>query len=250
MLIPRTGHSLVVIVAAALVGGQVAYAQSVGFPALARQCAPSVNLITLASVVGVESHFDPLAIHVNGKFRLPRQPATQKEAVETAEWLSRHKLNFDAGLGQINSANFTRLGLSIRDIFNPCRNISGAATILEGCYRRAVRGQGRGQMALESALSCYNTGDFSQGFRNGYVRKVAENAILPVPALLPGGLTQLPVESGERSAARAEGNQAGIANRANHSRRSKSDKSGVFAKDAPDIFSDQTGNARAVHWSH
>lgn len=250
MRTPKIGCSLLGIVATAIVGGQAAYAQSFGFPELARRCAPSVNLVTLASVVRTESNFDPLAIHVNSKSRLPRQPLTRKEAIETAEWLSRHKMNFDAGLGQINSANFKRLGLSIHDIFNPCRNISGAATILEGCYRRAVRGQGRGQMALESALSCYNTGDFSRGFRNGYVSKVSENAILPVPALLPGRGTQLPVESGERSAARAEGNKAGIANRANHSRRSKSDKPGVFANDSPDIFSDQTGNARAVHWSH
>lgn len=250
MCIQQTGTSVLLILAAVIVGGQAAYGQRISFPELAQRCAPDVNLITLASVVRTESHFEQFAIHVNGNSRLPRQPETRKEAVEAAEWLTRHKINFDAGLGQINSANFARLGLTNRNIFNPCRNISGAATILEGCYRRAVKGQGRGQNALESALSCYNTGDFSQGFRNGYVRKVSDNAILPVPALLPGGVIQLPVEAGNRSAARAEGKKAGIANRANLLRRSKSEQSGIFAKSSSDIFSSQTENAGAVHWSH
>lgn len=238
------------IVAASVAGGQVVHAQQLSFATLARRCAPGVNLVTLAAVVRAESDFNPFAIHVNGEMRLPRQPTTVKEAIDTAEWLSHHEINFDAGLGQINSENFGRVGIAIRDIFNPCRNISGTATILEECYRRAVRGQGRGQKALDSALSCYNTGDFSRGFRNGYVRKVSENAILPVPALLPGRGVQLPVEAGRRSAARADGNKAGIVNRANHSQRSKSDKVGVFAKDDPDIFDEETKNARAVHWSH
>ena len=43
--------------------------------------------------------------------------------------------------------------------------------ILTADYAEAARRQGEGQPALRAALSAYNTGDFSRGFRNGYVAR-------------------------------------------------------------------------------
>jgi len=38
---------------------------------------------------------------------------------------------------------------------------------------------------LRAALSCYNTGNFTRGFTNGYVAKVLAKADIKVPALAP-----------------------------------------------------------------
>jgi type IV secretion system protein VirB1 len=155
------------------------------FAFLAQECAPHVHVTTLAAVVRQESAGNPFAIGVNGGVRLPRQPRNKAEAVATAEWLKANGYDFDAGIGQINVRNLGWLGMSIEDLFDPCTNLKGAATVLSDCYRRAVPKYGEGQPALHAALSCYNTGNFSTGFTNGYVMKVAANAAMPIPALTP-----------------------------------------------------------------
>jgi len=151
------------------------------FVALAQECAPWVAHQTMAAIVKTESAFRPLAIGVNGGAKLARQPETTEEAVVTAKWLISNGYNIDMGLGQLNSANLPRLGLSVEDAFEPCKNIAASATILHGSYKAArskVQGE---QAALHAALSAYNTGSFSRGFSNGYVQKVVNNAGFPVP---------------------------------------------------------------------
>ena len=160
------------------------------FALLAQECAPHVHVSTLAAIVRHESAGNPFAIGVNGGVRLPRQPRNKSEAVATAEWLKANGYDFDAGVGQINVRNLGWLGMSIEDLFDPCTNLKGAATVLGDCYRRAVPKYGEGQAALHAALSCYNTGNFSTGFKNGYVMKVAANAAMAIPALTP--ITQNP----------------------------------------------------------
>jgi type IV secretion system protein VirB1 len=155
---------------------------------LAKECAPSIHPLTMAAVVSHESRNNSLAVNVNGNYRLPRQPATQDEAVQTVRWLTASGFNFDVGLAQINSANFARLGLTGEALLDPCANLRASAVVLTGCYAQAVRSAGEGQEALRHALSCYNTGSQTRGFANGYVQKVAAQArILQVPALLDDG---------------------------------------------------------------
>lgn len=159
---------------------------AVSFPALAAVCAPSINIHTLASVVRHESQLNPYAININGGSQLERQPTNKAEAIATAQRLLDRGDNIDVGLGQINSANFGWLGLSLSDLFTPCQNITAAARVLSACYQRGVTDVGRpGQAALHEALSCYNTGTLTNGFTNGYVRAVMAQATLPVPELLP-----------------------------------------------------------------
>lgn len=155
------------------------------FAALAAMCAPNVDVTTLSAVVTHESRANIYAIGVNGEYTLPRQPQTLDEAVKEASWLLNNGYNFDAGLGQINSANFEWLGLEVPDLFDPCKNLEAAATVLTDCYSRASDRFGEGQEALQAALSCYNTGNFSRGFQNGYVQKVAANVGVTIPALEP-----------------------------------------------------------------
>ena len=141
------------------------------FLALADQCASFVAPHTLAAIVKTESNFDPLKIGVNGGAKLQRQPVTVAEAVVTAQWLLANGYNIDLGLGQVNSSNLNRVGLSVTEAFDPCKNLNAAGTIFNNSFQAAMQQYPEGQ-ALQVALSAYNTGNFVQGFINGYVTAI------------------------------------------------------------------------------
>jgi type IV secretion system protein VirB1 len=174
------------------------------FIALAQQCAPRVSPVTMAAIVRTESGFNPYAIGVvNG--RLVRQPASLGEAVATAHALSAAGWNFSVGLAQVNVENWYAYGLTEQRAFDPCRNLAVSAAILQGCFASARRAQpdtgANSQSALRASLSCYASGNFSTGYRTGYVQRVVDNArvaALPsvpvvVPPIVP--IAVVPVES-------------------------------------------------------
>lgn len=146
------------------------------FNALVAECAPWVAPQTMAAIVKTESQFNPLAININGKAKLERQPSTKDEAVVTAKWLIANNYNIDMGLGQVNSVNLTKTHLSVDDAFDACKNLAAAATILQWNYESASKKIAEPQAALHAAISAYNTGSFTKGFSNGYVQKVVANA--------------------------------------------------------------------------
>jgi len=143
---------------------------------LAWQCGVAVDASLMAAVVEHESQGNPYAIGVNGGAELERQPRDRPEAIATAEWLSAHGYSFDAGLGQINSANLEWLGLGIPELFDPCANVRAAARVLSDCHERAGALFSEGDEAWRAALSCYNTGSFTRGVTNGYVDSVLGKA--------------------------------------------------------------------------
>ena len=154
--------------------------------ALALSCAPDIHPVTLHALVRHESRARQYAIGVNRKGQhLLRQPRTLAEATEAAQRLIDQGIDFDAGLGQINVRNWEWLKLDTATVFDPCRNLAAAQTVLADCYARALPGHKDPQQALRAALSCYNTGNFSRGFSNGYVAKVLTQAQIKVPALAP-----------------------------------------------------------------
>ena len=152
----------------------------VGFVDIAQHCAPAVSVSTMAAIVKTESSFNPLAIGINvdKNEKKPKiaTPKTANEAVTTANWLLSHGYNIDIGLGQINSANLSRLGVSVDDMFNPCSNINAAGTILKGNYSSYLKDAPNEQAALRAAISGYNTGSPTKGFGNGYVKAVISNS--------------------------------------------------------------------------
>ena len=168
--------------------------------ALAAQCAPSVAPETLLSVVHVESRFDPLAIGVNGVPRVAVAPVSVDDAVTKAAALIAAGRSIDLGLAQINSKNLAWLGLSLREVFEPCTNLRAAARILQHGYGRSDAGRVGEQAALKTALSYYNTGHPIRGITNGYVGKVTAAAGRIVPAI--GGATPSAVPTSEPEAAR------------------------------------------------
>jgi type IV secretion system protein VirB1 len=176
------------------------------FIALAQQCTPQVSPVTMAAIVRTESGFNPYAIGVvNG--RLVRQPASLNEAVATAHALSAAGWNFSVGLAQVNLENWYVYGLNEQSAFDPCRNLAAGAAILQRCFESARRAQtdteANSQSALRASLSCYASGNFSSGYRTGYVQRVVNNAriaALPsapvvVPPITP--IAVVPVDSKE-----------------------------------------------------
>ena len=142
--------------------------------ALASQCAPSVAPQTVAAIVQTESHGRPFALNVNGG----SQPPPQANAASAAEIAKRYiaaGYSVDLGLGQINSRNMRWLGLTWETVFDPCTNIAALGRVLTQNYNTAIAGRDP-QTALRVAISLYNTGSSSRGFRNGYVAKVVGNA--------------------------------------------------------------------------
>lgn len=139
-------------------------------------CAPGVDPQTLLAVVKVESEFESLAIGVNGRPAKSLRPASREEAVSAASRRIAAGENLDLGLGQINSRQLPRLGLSLQDVFDPCTNLAVSARILVEGYNRSRRLGAHERRAVREALSLYNTGDRERGFQNGYVAKVVRAA--------------------------------------------------------------------------
>ena len=139
--------------------------------ALAMACAPLVHTDTTQALVAVESSFNPHAIGVVGGM-LDRQPRNLAEALATANHLQANGWNFSVGLAQINLRNFERLGLNATTAFDPCENLRAMQTVLAECFERSSL-KASPQPALRQALSCYYSGNFVTGVRDGYVQRIA-----------------------------------------------------------------------------
>lgn len=141
---------------------------------LASQCAPNVAPETVLAIIQTESSGEPFSLNVNGG----QQPALQNNAADAAATARRFiaaGYSVDLGLGQINSRNMRWLGLTWETVFDPCTNVAALARVLTTNYNAVIAGRDP-QTALRVALSMYNTGSQTRGFRNGYVAKVLGNA--------------------------------------------------------------------------
>ena len=145
------------------------------FVLLAKTCAPSVDSRTTHAIVSVESSFNPYAIGVVGD-ELVHQPRNEAEARATARALRAAGVNFSAGLAQINVKEWPRLHLDERNVFEWCPNLQAMQTLLVKCFVSAGTREPNPQRALRQALSCYYSGTFSIGFRDGYVARVERAA--------------------------------------------------------------------------
>ena len=138
----------------------------------------AVPIAVMQHVVDVESSGNPYAIGVVGG-RLVRQPLSLPEAVATARMLERRGYNFSLGLAQVNRHNLAKYGLATYETaFQACPNLQAGARILADCHARSGNDWGK-------AFSCYYSGNFVTGFRDGYVRKVFASmraADGPIPA--------------------------------------------------------------------
>jgi len=147
-------------------------------------CAPDVAPATLEAVIAIESGGNPFAVHVNGLYEQPPPPRDAKAAARIAEQYIARGYSVDIGLMQVNSRNLSALGVTIGQVLDPCNNIRSGAKILTADYADAAHRCGEGQLALEAALSAYNTGDFHRGFANGYVARYYGPGVVAAPGVV------------------------------------------------------------------
>jgi type IV secretion system protein VirB1 len=125
----------------------------------------AVPVDVMHHVVRVESSFNPYAIGVVGG-RLARQPANITEALATVRMLESRGYDFSLGLAQVNRRNLAKYGLaSYEQAFQACPNLQAGSRILAECHSRSGRDWGK-------SFSCYYSGNFTTGFRDGYVQKI------------------------------------------------------------------------------
>lgn len=141
--------------------------------ALAASCqVAGVTPSRVVAAVEVESSFQTLAIHDNTAQR-SFLPASLAEAVETANFLLHSGHRIDAGLMQISSANWLRLGLTVQSVFDPAANVCAGAQVLAEDY------------AIERRVSCrYNTG--RPVCDSAYPERI-QRALSSISALRPAG---------------------------------------------------------------
>jgi len=144
---------------------------------LLEQCAPAIAPVTMAAIVQQESGGNPLALHDNTTGKSYR-PGSVADAARIARELIAQGHSVDIGLAQINSRNLPRLGVSVDEVLDPCRNLQAAqAVLLDGWTLSGT---------LAGALSAYNTGRIVGARGAKYGAGVYAQAGVVVPAI-PGG---------------------------------------------------------------
>jgi type IV secretion system protein VirB1 len=159
------------------------------FVSLVARCAPGAPPDTLLAIARTESDLNPNAISINrpkaaarragygnGELALERQPKDRSQAKFWLRWLAVHHYTVSIGLMQVNAEMAPRFHLQSEQLLEPCTNIRVGAAILISAYTKLAYEIGEGFEALDAALSLYNAGDATAGFRNGYVANVYAHA--------------------------------------------------------------------------
>jgi type IV secretion system protein VirB1 len=177
----------------AILSGALCHAQTLNLIQLRDRCAPMAPLTTLAAIIRAESSGNPNAVQIDfpnavlrrwrlpaGTLRLRRQPKNAEEAGQWIAYLNEHLISLDVGLMQVSTDEAMRRRISPLALLDPCANIRTGWSILEDDYQIEVNRYGPGQIALQHALSRYNTGDTNRGIDNGYLARVmtALNSII------------------------------------------------------------------------
>lgn len=137
-------------------------------------------------VVNVESGYNPFAIGVVGG-QLVRQPQNLGEAIATVHMLDAKGYNYSLGLAQVNRANLGKYGLtSYEQAFDICPNLTVGARILSECYASSGNDWGK-------SFSCYYSGNFVTGYRDGYVQKIYDSINGSTTANAPDGAAAIPL---------------------------------------------------------
>jgi len=161
------------------------HAQNLNFIQLRDRCAPTAPSNTFAAIISAESSWNPNAIQIDfpnallrrwrlpaGTLRLQRQPKNAEEAAQWITYLNAHHISVDVGLMQVSTDEAMRRHISPAALLDPCINVRTGWSILRDDYQIEVNRVGPGQVALQHALSRYNTGDTNRGIDNGYLARV------------------------------------------------------------------------------
>ncbi|MBY3366989.1 lytic transglycosylase domain-containing protein [Rhizobium laguerreae] len=173
---------------------------TVAFIDLAQNCAPMVEVRTLAAVISLESRFKPFAVRINSGPPLASQPASKAEAIERATSLIADGQDIEIGLGGIGMEELRKLKLSISDAFDPCLNLKATATLLNSYYRLALHAGADTTQAEKVMLqSYYGRNDPSVGEMVKYDEQVRREMVR-----LPSDPASLAIAEPREEAPRAE----------------------------------------------
>lgn len=131
-----------------------------------------VSTEMVSAITQQESNGDFAAFNVNGWKGKRYTANSMEQAIVLSEIFVEEGFTVDVGLMGINSANLKRYQISIRGAFDPCTNIKIGTYIYSEYLKTTVRKGEIGEQAMQVALSIYNTGSRTRGFKNGYVAKV------------------------------------------------------------------------------
>jgi type IV secretion system protein VirB1 len=175
----------ILVACSAILSAALCHAQTMSLSQLRDMCAPTAPLSTLAAIISAESSGNPSAIQIDfpkallrgwgltpGTLRLQRQPIDANEAGEWIAYLNAHRISVDVGMMQVSTDEAVRRHIAPNALLDPCTNIRTGWSILEDDYKIEVNRFGPGQVALQHALSRYNTGDTNKGIDNGYLARV------------------------------------------------------------------------------
>ncbi|MEX3555978.1 MAG: lytic transglycosylase domain-containing protein [Burkholderia gladioli] len=110
-------------------------------------------------------------------------PTNADEAEQIATRLIAANHIVAIGLSQVSSENLRRFGLNVRQVLDPCTNLRTGSTILTEFYLKARKTIADPDRAILAAISAYNTGNFTSGFSNGYVKSVVDAKALNEPTV-------------------------------------------------------------------
>jgi type IV secretion system protein VirB1 len=155
--------------------------------ALIATCAPQVHPTTLRALITVESAGNPNAVSLNRPQQLAdaglnpsdfitRQPQSKAEALQLARRLLQLGITTSVGLAQINIEHAPQLHYSLAQVLDPCTNLKIAQQILIDCDHAQGNATIFNARRLQRTLSCYNTGNYQTGIRNGYAQRVRNAA--------------------------------------------------------------------------
>jgi type IV secretion system protein VirB1 len=160
---------------------------------LMSRCAPTVHPTTLSAIIRTESGGNKYALADAGPGHLPWRirknmvrsfyPQTLQDAAGIARGLIDKGHIVAIGLTQLSSRNLKRLGLTVEEVLEPCTNLRSGGQILTEFYMNALKKYQEPNQALLAAISAYNTGNFQNGFSNGYVKTVLSASLQQVPQL-------------------------------------------------------------------
>jgi len=130
------------------------------------------NPSLIGAIIEVESQWNESAFNVNKWDGADYQNASIPHAAAAAKVFIENGYTVDVGLMQINSVNLKKYDVAVLDAFDVCTNVRLGEKILMSAIEEANRKGASGEIAIQKALSVYNTGNESFGFKNGYVDKV------------------------------------------------------------------------------
>jgi type IV secretion system protein VirB1 len=142
------------------------------FLILAQQCAPGIEQRLVTRLMRQESSFNPYAIGLDGNAAYKPQPNSYEQAVEVAEKLIKEGQTFSVGIAQIHISNVRSFGLTWRQAFHACTNLSYGQQIFLDFHKKALAAGLQGDAAVYAALRGYNSGSIYAAVSNRYANSI------------------------------------------------------------------------------